>query len=41
MSERVRSAIITAGVGLAIIVVVRLLMKGAWTGYVAGAIRAR
>jgi small conductance mechanosensitive channel len=35
MSERARSAIITAGVGLAIVVVVRLLMKGAWTGYVA------
>jgi small conductance mechanosensitive channel len=35
MSEHVRTAIITGGVGLAIVVVVRLLMKGAWKGYVA------
>ena len=35
MSEHVRTAIITGGVGLAIVIVVRLLMKGAWKGYVA------
>jgi len=35
MSEHVRTAIITGGVGLAIVIVVRLAMKGAWKGYVA------
>jgi small-conductance mechanosensitive channel len=37
VSEHVRSAIITGGVGAAAIIAVRLLMSGAWKGYVARA----